>query len=67
MAISWPAQARQKIIAERLDELVACTDSLKNIYRQKLIALSDLRQSLLRAVFSGELTSPIDLLEVAAE
>jgi len=52
-----PTRAEQAEVAERLNELHAATRRLEQLYRQKLTALAELKQSLLHKAFSGELTA----------
>jgi type I restriction enzyme S subunit len=47
----------QERVASRLTELSTESRRLQDLYRQKLAALSELKQSLLQKAFSGELTS----------
>lgn len=54
--ISIPKLAEQQKIVEKLDELRTESERLESIYRQKLIALNDLKKSLLHQAFSGQLT-----------
>ncbi|MBS9393397.1 MAG: hypothetical protein HEQ29_09670 [Dolichospermum sp. LBC05a] len=48
--------AKQKVIADNLNELYTETQRLENIYRQKIAALKELKQSILQKAFTGELT-----------
>jgi type I restriction enzyme S subunit len=52
-----PNKIDQEIVADRLNNLLAESRRLERIARQKLTALADLKQSLLRKAFSGELTA----------
>lgn len=47
----------QKEIIFKLDELIAEIQRLETIYRQKLAALKELKQSILQKAFTGELTA----------
>ena len=49
----------QKIIAAKLDEFCRESQRLETIYRQKLAALTELKQSILQKAFTGELTADI--------
>ena len=49
--------AEQKVCADTLNELYAETQRLETIYRQKLAALKELKQSILQKAFTGELTA----------
>jgi type I restriction enzyme S subunit len=50
-----PAVGEQLHIAHQLDELLAETQRLETIYRQKLAALDRLKKSLLHVAFTGQL------------
>jgi type I restriction enzyme S subunit len=50
-----PPKTKQKVVADRLNELSAETKRLEAIYQQKLTALTELKQSLLQKAFTGEL------------
>lgn len=52
-----PPLERQGEIAERIDSMRVETLHLEENYKQKLRALSELKQSLLQKAFSGELTA----------
>lgn len=47
--------AEQKIIVKKLDSLFEQTKKLKEVYRQKLADLRELKKSVLKKAFSGEL------------
>ena len=49
------ALSKQKHIAAQLDSIATETQRLESIYRQKLAALGELKQSLLHEAFSGKL------------
>jgi type I restriction enzyme S subunit len=53
----FPDVKTQKIIAGQLEELSFETQRLEAIYRQKLAALNELKQSILQKAFTGELTA----------
>ena len=56
--VPWPKQpANAAEVVEKLEELAAETQHLKTIYQQKLIALAELKQSILQKAFVGELTT----------
>jgi type I restriction enzyme S subunit len=55
MPIPSPSLAQQKSITAKLDALLAETQRLESLYRQKLAALDALKRSLLDQVFSGVL------------
>jgi type I restriction enzyme, S subunit len=55
-SVKYPATLKeQKTIAAKLDVLLAETQRLESIYRQKLAALEELKKSLLHQAFAGEL------------
>jgi len=56
-SIPVPAIIEQNQIVEKLEELSGKIVNLESIYRQKLISLSELKQSLLQKAFAGELTA----------
>lgn len=53
----FPPLAKQEEIAANLHELSSTVSSLETIYKHKLSALAELKQSLLHKAFSGELTA----------
>jgi type I restriction enzyme, S subunit len=55
--ISLPSLSTQEKIVEDLSFLSAETRKLETIYRQKLTALNELKQSILHKAFTGELTA----------
>ena len=55
LAIPLPPLPEQKRIVARLDELSVETQSLVNLYEQKLSALEALKKSLLHQAFAGKL------------
>lgn len=55
--LSFPTFAKQKAIVANIDELATETQQLENIYRQKIAALKELKQSILQKAFTGELTT----------
>jgi type I restriction enzyme, S subunit len=59
--------AEQKNIVVKLDEIAIETQCLEAIYRQKLAALNELKQSILQKAFTGELTSDHHQTTEAAE
>jgi type I restriction enzyme S subunit len=50
-----PTLSEQKVIAAKLDGMLAETQLLESIYQQKLTALDELKKSLLHRAFNGEL------------
>ena len=56
--ISIPTLNKQQIIVERFRDLQMKTQCLTTIYQQKLIALAELKQSILQKAFAGELAAP---------
>ncbi len=63
-SIHFPSIDEQKIIVEKLDLLEVETQRLEAVYRQKIAALKELKQSILQKAFTGELTA--DTVEKAA-
>ena len=56
--ISFPSDlTEQQRVAKALNEIKQQTQNLETVYRQKLAALEELKQSILQKAFSGELTS----------
>jgi len=55
--ISLPSVAVQKQIVEKFNFLLTETQRLESIYRQKLAALNELKQTILQKAFTGELTA----------
>lgn len=53
--VVFPALSEQRAIRERLDRVLAEDQRLESIYRRKLAALDELKQSLLHQAFSGQL------------
>ncbi len=58
LRVQIPAPGKQQIIADRLSSLEIESYRLEASYQQKAAGLADLKQSILRKAFSGELTSP---------
>ena len=55
---TWiPSLSEQINIAQKIDEIASETQRLEAIYRQKLAALKELKQSILQKAFTGELTA----------
>jgi type I restriction enzyme, S subunit len=64
----FPTMTQQQIIVERLNELAVRRRELEELYQRKLVAVSELKQSILQKTFSGELTaSAPQTFEAAAE
>jgi type I restriction enzyme, S subunit len=61
-----PDVPQQLNIVSKIKNLGAETQQLETIYKQKLSALNELKQSLLKKAFSGELTTDDTLAEAAA-
>lgn len=55
--INFPTFLKQKAIVANIDEIAFETQRLEAIYRQKLVALNELKQSILQKAFTGELTA----------
>jgi type I restriction enzyme, S subunit len=65
--MSFPDLVEQKAIVENIDNLLAQTQRLEVIYRQKIAALNELKQSILQKAFTGELTADHHQTTEAAE
>jgi type I restriction enzyme S subunit len=50
-------KAEQERIVAKLDELASAKQEVQSVYERKLVALAELKQSLLQKAFYGELTS----------
>lgn len=57
VSICFPGLEEQRIIVQGLDLLSEETQRLESIYRRKLEALKELKQSILQKAFTGELTN----------
>jgi len=55
--IPIPPMDEQELIVSKADALAEKTEQLEAVYRQKLTAVDELKQSMLQKAFSGELTS----------
>jgi type I restriction enzyme S subunit len=55
--IHFPSLDEQEIIVKKLNLLEIETQKLETIYRQKIAALHELKQSILQKAFTGQLTS----------
>ena len=55
----FPPVEKQRIIVDSLNQLSLETQRLEAIYKQKLAALKELKQSILQKAFTGELTADI--------
>jgi type I restriction enzyme S subunit len=55
--IPFPYLTEQNRLVTKMDELASETQRLEAIYRQKLAALNELKQSILQKAFTGELTA----------
>ncbi len=62
--IPFPCLTKQNFFVTKMDELAVETQRLEAIYRQKIAALKELKQSILQKAFTGELTA--DTVEKAA-
>lgn len=68
LPISFPGRNRQLQLIARLQELSYEARKLEAIYNRRLLQLAELRQAILHAAFSGELTSaPSQAIREAAE
>ena len=57
MPVPVPSLAEQNQLIFKIKELSTETQRLESIYRQKLAALTELKQSILQKAFTGELTA----------
>ena len=57
LVIAMPSLDEQNGITRKLDDLKTETQRLEIIYRQKIAALNELKQSILQKAFTGELTA----------
>ena len=57
LLIAMPPLDEQNRITDKLDDLKTETKRIETIYRQKLAALNELKQSILQKAFTGELTA----------
>jgi type I restriction enzyme S subunit len=57
LQIPLPSLAKQQSIVSKMDDFSSETQRLETIYRQKLAALKELKQSILQKAFTGELTA----------
>jgi len=58
--VNWPIASKQIALVAQLDYLSKEVACLETTYKQKLVALSELKQSILQKAFSGQLTNAID-------
>ncbi|BAY63728.1 type 1 restriction-modification system specificity subunit [Calothrix brevissima NIES-22] len=57
LVIAMPSLDEQNRITNKIDDLRTETQRLETIYRQKIAALNELKQSILQKAFTGELTA----------
>lgn len=57
LKIFYPKIDNQKRYADSFDTLISETQRLETIYRKKIAALNELKQSILQKAFTGELTA----------
>jgi type I restriction enzyme, S subunit len=56
LTVSYPKSiSEQQTIVQKLDALSAETKKLEAIYQQKVVALEELKKSVLQKAFNGEL------------
>ena len=68
LPVTLPPIADQLVITDRIEAIAAASKDLELVYQQKLDSLAELKQSILRQAFSGELTAhPEKALPEAAE
>jgi len=65
LVIAMPSLDEQNRITNKIDDLRTETQRLETIYRKKIAALNELKQSILQKAFTGELTA--DTPEAAKE
>ncbi len=65
ITISFPTFLEQKSLVANIEEIASETQRLETIYRKKITALNELKQSILQKAFTGELTA--DTLKIAKE
>lgn len=53
--VLYTTLSNQKSVVDKLDELSAETERIKAIYKQKIVALDELKKSILKKAFEGEL------------
>lgn len=56
LQVAMPDKKQQNIIVDQLADLFEQCQRIESIYKQKLTALAELKQSLLQKAFAGELT-----------
>ena len=64
VSVSTPPKSQRKIIAKKLEALSIETKKLEKIYEQKLADLEELKKSVLKKAFSGELVETISPIQV---
>ncbi|KAB8317481.1 hypothetical protein SD81_019510 [Tolypothrix campylonemoides VB511288] len=57
LPLHLPPISKQQIIIEKVNFLSQEINRLETIYRQKIAALNELKQSILQKAFTGELTA----------
>lgn len=63
-----PKLAEKRKIVDQVSELLVQCQEVQSMYRSKLHALSELKQSMLQKAFSGELTAgPVSLNDALKE
>jgi type I restriction enzyme, S subunit len=63
----FPSLEQQKNLVSKLNKLSSETQHLESIYRQKIAALNELKQSILQKAFTGELTADHQTIETAEQ
>lgn len=61
-----PELGKQKEIVDSIELIIEQVEAVKRVYRNKLLSLYELKQSLLQKAFSGELTAEPDALKEEA-
>lgn len=55
--VPFPSLSQQQVIVGKLGRVATYRDQLAMFYQQQLLALPELKQSLLQKAFAGELTA----------
>lgn len=57
VVVPVPSKEQQQNIVDRLNTFIEDVDSIESIYQKKLLAINELKKSILQKAFSGELTT----------
>jgi type I restriction enzyme S subunit len=58
LAVNRPSKDKQTEIVHRIESISKEAERLESLYQRRLVAISDLKKSILQKAFCGELTSP---------